>query len=78
MKIKVCTWKMCTERFSQYIITRLQNDKIKFNLDKLEIENCMCLWKCSSWPNIVVDWNIKKYVNPLKASWFIFNNNKKK
>jgi NADH:ubiquinone oxidoreductase subunit E len=78
MKIKVCTWKTCTERFSEYILTRLKNDKERFNLDKLEIEECMCLWQCSKWPNIVVDWEIQNYMNPAKASEFAFNKNNKK
>ncbi len=78
MKIKVCTWKTCTDRFSEYITTRLQSDKIKFNLNKLEIEKCMCLWQCKSWPNIVVEKDIKNFMNPAKASEFAFNTNIKK
>lgn len=78
MKIKVCTWKTCSDRFSQYITTRLQNDKSRFNLDKLEIEECMCLGQCSKWPNIVVEKEIKNYMNPAKASEITLNNNKKK
>lgn len=78
MKIKVCMWKTCKDRFSEYILTRLINDKEKFNLNKLEIEECMCLWQCAKWPNIVVDWNIENYMNPAKASEFAFNKNKKK
>jgi len=78
MKIKVCKWKTCTDRFSHYIITRLENDKSRFNLDSLIIEECLCMWQCISWPNIMVDWNIKNYINPSKASEFLFNNKKKK
>lgn len=77
-KIKVCTWKTCTDRFGEYIITRLENDKTKFNLNDLEIEKCMCLWQCKSWPNIVVDKDVKNYMNPAKASEWILNNNKRK
>ena len=78
MKIKVCTWKTCKDRFSEYIITRLKNDKDRFNLNQLEIEESMCLWQCKKWPNIVVDNNdIQNYINPSKASEFLFNSNKK-
>lgn len=78
MKIKVCTGKACADRFSGYIITRLKNDKEKFNLDHVEIEECMCTWQCSKWPNIIIDKNIKNAMNPAKASELILNNNKKK
>jgi NADH:ubiquinone oxidoreductase subunit E len=78
MKIKICKWKTCSDRFSQYITTRLQNDKTRFNIDNLELEDCMCLWQCKSGPNIVVDWNIKNYTSPIKASEFALNIKKKK
>ena len=78
MKIKVCTGKTCKDRFSDYIITRLQNDKERFNLDKVTIEECLCTWKCSEWPNVIVDWNPNNYMNPAKASNLALNNNKKK
>lgn len=78
MKIKVCTWKACADKFSSYIITRLKNDKEKFNLENLEIEECMCLWNCKIWPNVMIDKNIKNYMNPAKASELALHNNKKK
>lgn len=78
MKIKVCKWKTCSDRFSQYITTRLLNDKTRFNLENLELEDCMCLWQCKSWPNIVVEKDIKNYMNPAKASEIALNHNKKK
>ena len=73
-------WKTCKDRFSEYIITRLNNDKERFNLKSLEIEESMCMGKCKEWPNIKVDWDIKNYINPAKASEFAFgkNPNKKK
>ncbi|MDD2871408.1 MAG: NAD(P)H-dependent oxidoreductase subunit E [Candidatus Gracilibacteria bacterium] len=78
MKIKVCTGKTCTDRFSQYITTRLLNDKAKFNLEHLEIEDCMCMGHCKSGPNIMVDGNVKNYTNPAKASEHALNHKKKK
>ena len=84
MKIQVCTWKVCSDRFSEYIITRLKNDKERFNLDSLIIEECMCLGKCGDWPNISVDNDVRTHINPSKASEIAMkknnnnNNNKKK
>ena len=78
MEIKVCKWKTCSDRFSWYISTRLENDKERLKLKKLEISDCLCLWQCKKWPNIVVNWNVENYVNPAKASDFALNKNKKK
>jgi len=78
MKIKVCTWSVCKDRFSEYIITRLKNDKERFNLKDLEIEESLCMWECKKWPNIKVDWNMHNYITPSKASEFVFHTNKKK
>lgn len=78
MKIKVCTWSACKDRFSDYIITRLKNDKERFNLDDLVIEESLCMWECKKWPNIKVDENIHNYINPAKASEFALHTNKKK
>lgn len=72
MKIKICMWKTCKDRFSEYIFTRLQNDKARFNLSNLELEECMCLWQCAKWPNIVVDNRVINYSNPAKASEQLF------
>lgn len=84
MKITVCVWKSCSDKFSNYIIERLKNDKNRFNLDSLIIEESMCMWRCKEWPNVSVDWDIRNYINPLKASDIAFwkstkkkNNNKK-
>lgn len=68
MKIKVCTWSACKDRFSEYIIDRLNNDKKRFNLNKLDIEESMCMWECKKWPNIMIDNNIHNYMTPVKVS----------
>ena len=73
MKIKVCKWKTCTDRFSEYISTRLVNDKIRLKLENIEVEDCLCLWQCKMWPNIVIDWNVQNYMNPAKASELAMN-----
>ena len=65
-------WSSCKDRFAEYIITRLKNDKERFNLGNLEIEESLCMWECKKWPNINVDWNIHNYMNPAKSSEFLF------
>ncbi len=72
MEVKVCTWKMCSERWSEYILKRLENDKKTFNLDKLDIQTSLCMWWCKQWPNVVI-WNEKfDRMNPLKTSDLLF------
>jgi len=78
MKIKVCMWSACKDRFAEYIITRLKNDKERFNLKELDIEESLCMWACKKWPNISIDRDIKNYINPAKASEFAFWKVKKK
>jgi hypothetical protein len=34
---------MCSERFSEYIITRIKNDETRFNLKDIEIEETPCM-----------------------------------
>lgn len=72
MKIKICNWKACQERFSSYIKTRLLNDKEKFDLKDLEIEETPCMWNCKKWPNIKIDNELFHYMNPAKASELLF------
>jgi hypothetical protein len=43
MIVKVCKGKTCMDRFSEYIITRLENDKEFYKKDNLIIEDCKCL-----------------------------------
>ena len=77
MKIRVCKWKLCSEKFSNYIISRLQNDINRFNLKDIEIEESLCMWKCSEWPNIYFDNDFYTRVNPLKVSEILFKKIKK-
>lgn len=68
MKVKVCTWVSCKSRFSEYIVERLEND-VKFSdLKNLKVEKCPCLWNCSKWPSILIDWKLEDRMNPWKAS----------
>jgi len=68
MKIQVCTWKNCKSKFSQYIITRLENDKEKFNKENVEILESSCMGHCKQWPNVIFDAKREEYMNPIKAS----------
>jgi len=80
MIIKVCMWKTCQDRFSEYILTRLKADVDFYKKNDIEIEECMCLGQCKKWPNIVKGWEILNYITPAKASELIFKpkHNKKK
>jgi len=68
MKIKVCTWTTCKGKFSEYIIKRIKNDIEFYNLKNVEIEESLCMWMCSKWPNTKIDNEIINYSNPLKIS----------
>ena len=68
MKVKVCCGWSCKEKFSEYILTRLENDKKRDNLNSLIIEKWVCMGKCSEWPNVEIDWRIEKYMQPAKVS----------
>lgn len=80
MIIKVCNWKNCQSKFNSYIISRIKNDILKFNLEHIEIEEHPCMWFCEEWPIVKIDKEILKNANPIKASEMIFkriNGNKK-
>ena len=77
MKVQVCCWKTCKERFSEYIITRLENDQEKHNVSKLEIEESKCMWDCKIWPNIRIDGNKQNGMNPAKVSELVKGKPKK-
>lgn len=70
MKLQVCHGKTCTERFSEYINTRLENDKSKFDLN-IEIEKSPCMGQCKKWPNVKKEGEINNYMNPAKAAELI-------
>jgi len=78
MKVQVCTGKGCKERFSEYILTRLENDKKFYDKDSLIIEEFKCMGDCKNWPNILIDKEIHTRVTPATASEKVFNTNKKK
>lgn len=73
MKVKVCTGDSCKNRFSEYIVERLENDIEFNNFDNLEVEKCTCLWNCYKWPSILIDWKIEEKISPSKASELVMN-----
>jgi hypothetical protein len=72
MIIKACNWKNCQSRFNSYIITRLKNDIVKFNLENIEIEEHLCMWLCEEGPIIKIDKEVLKNATPIKASEMMF------
>lgn len=48
MKIQVCTGKKCKQRWSEYILERLKNDKEFYKLNSLIIEECGCKNNCKN------------------------------
>lgn len=70
MKIQICNWKNCKSKFSEYITKRIQSDIEKFKINSVILENCGCLWdwECKKWPNVLIDWKIENYSDPVKIS----------
>lgn len=73
MKIQVCMWKSCKEKYSEYILQRLERDKERFNLNNVIITTCSCLWKCDKWPSVMFDKHIEWHMSPTKASRMMMN-----
>jgi len=72
MKIKVCMWKSCKDKFAKYMITRIKNDIEYFDLKNIEIEETPCMGQCKKWPNAKIDNNIINYANWSKLSEAMF------
>lgn len=68
MKIQVCTWKSCSEKFCKYTITRLENDTKFYDWKNIEILEEACMWQCKKWPNIKIKNQTINYIHPAKAS----------
>lgn len=68
MKIQVCTGKTCRERYSEYILARLERDRELFWLDNLIVETCPCTGNCKDGPNMLIDGKVELHCNPIKAS----------
>ena len=67
--VKVCHGKSCTERFSPYILDRLEKDREFYGYPaELVIEKCFCQGKCEVSPTVVFDGDIQTRMNPIRAS----------
>lgn len=77
MKVKVCMWNSCKNRFANYVVERLMNDKERFNLEKVEIEEVECLGMCDQWPIVKIDKQVLTYATPIKANEMLFKKLKK-
>lgn len=78
MKIQVCTGKICKERWSEYILKRLERDKEKFGLDNVLISNCACMGHCKEWPNVMYDKHVEHHMEPTRASKMMMDKVKQK
>ncbi len=68
MKIQVCMWNGCKEKYSEYILQRLERDKERFDLSNVIISTYACLDNCKQWPVVMFDKHIEGYMTPTKAS----------
>lgn len=67
VKVKICMWKACKNKFCSYIEDRLKAEKERFKQD-VEIETTPCMGDCKIWPNITIDSEKLHKVDPIKAS----------
>lgn len=73
MKIQVCMGRSCKEKYSEYILTRLERDKERFELNNVLISTCACTDNCKKWPVVMFDKHIEWYMTPTKASKMMLN-----
>ncbi|NDK09085.1 hypothetical protein EOM39_07665 [Candidatus Gracilibacteria bacterium] len=73
MKIQVCMGKSCKEKYSEYILKRLERDKERFNLNNVIITTCACIDGCKKGPNVMFDKHIEGNMTPTKASKMMMN-----
>jgi Thioredoxin-like [2Fe-2S] ferredoxin len=67
--IKVCTGRSCSERFSSFVMSRLERDRDFYSYpEELVIESCLCQGRCKEGPTVVFDNDVQVYMNPIKAS----------
>ncbi len=69
LTVRVCTGRSCSERYSSFIQKRLEGDReFYWYGDDVEIESCMCQWRCKEWPTVSYDNDLHFGQNPVKAS----------
>jgi len=72
MKIQICNWPACSQKFSKYIKKRLDLDIEKFNLQNIDIEFSACMWMCDKWVNVKIDNEIFHKATPIGISEIMF------
>lgn len=78
MKVQVCMWKKCKERYSEYIYQRLERDKERFDMNNVILSTCACQDKCKEWPVVIFDKKTETRMDPIKASKIMMNKWKQK
>ncbi len=70
LTIKVCKWRSCSERFSDFIEKRLISDTefYHFSDDIASIESCLCQGRCKEWPVVVFNNDVQVAHNPVRSS----------
>jgi NADH:ubiquinone oxidoreductase subunit E len=69
INLRVCTGRSCRERFSAYVVARLENDRTKFfPQEDIEIGTCLCRNRCEESPVIETDDGLYTRMNPIAAS----------
>ena len=73
IQVKICGWRSCSERHSEYIKKRLEADTefYKYTPDEVTIESCLCQWRCKEGPTVVYGNEVQIYQNPVKSSEFL-------
>ncbi|MDD3303005.1 MAG: (2Fe-2S) ferredoxin domain-containing protein [Candidatus Gracilibacteria bacterium] len=73
MKIQVCMGRNCKDKYSEYILQRLERDKERFELNNVIVSGCSCLGKCEKGPTVMFDKHIEGNMTPTKASKMMMN-----
>lgn len=74
IKIQICNWKNCSQKWNKYIIKRLESDKNFYNYkEEINIEQTTCMWNCKNSINIKIDKEMFSNQNPAETSKIIRN-----
>ncbi|MCH8518299.1 NAD(P)H-dependent oxidoreductase subunit E [Candidatus Gracilibacteria bacterium] len=69
MDIKICTGRSCKEKFSRYMMQRVERDRDFYNWKQdVSCSECLCLGACEKAPNVNIDGEIHSYMNGVKLS----------
>lgn len=66
--LKICNGKMCSSKFSSYILERAKNDIQNKDLKHIQVESCGCQGNCEKGPTVILEQGGKKerlsFMNP--------------